>query len=126
MSRIEKLYTRLASLEDEYLRLVREEFQAESDGLSMPWMRYRYPWYRSTSPTIPDDPARVDRIERLEREIVAIRRGIGEPIPGRAVTIPREVYIKFDERGVLQNEGEWLRIVRDAISRIDAIQRAVC
>src|SRR5262249_12889917 len=28
------------NLEDEYLRLVREEFQGQSDGYSTPWVRY--------------------------------------------------------------------------------------
>ncbi|MFN0054453.1 MAG: hypothetical protein ACKV0T_19935 [Planctomycetales bacterium] len=66
----------------------------------------------------------MDRIEKLERAIVATRRGTGEPIPGPAVAIPRELFREFGELGVLQNDGAWVRLVRDAISRINLMQRA--
>jgi hypothetical protein len=73
---------------------------------------------------IPDDDEKVQRIEKLEREIIAIRRAIGEPVPGDALAIPHDAFRQFDKLGVLQNNGEWIRMVRDAILRIDAVQTA--
>jgi hypothetical protein len=126
MSRTEKLYARLARLEEEYLRLIREEFQNQSDGLSTPFLRHKCaggPRWVPINRTVPDDPTTVRHIDKLERDIVAIRRGLNETIPGPAVAITREVLSKWDSLGVLQDKGEWIRFVRDALSKIDAVRK---
>ena len=118
MSRTEKLYARLARLEEEYLRLIRKEFQGQSDGLSTPWLNHR----KAYLPMNRTNQAKVQHVDKLERDIVAIRRRLKEAIPGHAVAVPQEVLDNFDALGVLQDHGDWLRLVRDALSRIDAIR----
>jgi hypothetical protein len=121
MSRITKLYARLASLEEEYLRLIRDEFQGHADGDSTAWLG-RFPSHRKKP--APIDPTKVQRIDKLEHEILAVRRTLGEPVPGQSVAIPQEFRREFDALGVFQTGGNWIRLAREALARIDAVQTA--
>jgi hypothetical protein len=119
MSRAEKLIERLSHLENEYLKLVRAEFQMHSDGFSSPWLG-RFPSYRRKP--APDDPLKVEMIDKLERDIIRTRRGLGEPDPGPAIAIAREFHRMFDALGVCQTDGDWIRLAREALAKTEALQ----
>ncbi|MSR57676.1 MAG: hypothetical protein EXS05_08390 [Planctomycetaceae bacterium] len=119
MSRIEKLYQCLSQLEDAYSKLVREEFQNQADGISSPWLFGRFPVHRKKP--APDDSLTAQTIDKLEREIIRTRRGLGAAVPGPAVAIARDFLDEFGALGVRQTDSDWIRLAREALRKIDEI-----
>lgn len=118
MSRTEKIYARIDDLESEYLSSVRDEFVADSDGWWSPFLNG--PTVRRRQPKSVD-PARYDRLEKLETEIASLRRKLGETRPGSVLGIVKRFRSKWETLGVQQTMEDWNALVKNALREIEAI-----
>jgi hypothetical protein len=111
MSRNSKLYDRLQRTEREFLSRVHAEFMVELSGTPSPFLhRYRSP---------PADTTPIDQLDRLMREIESLRRKLGEPLPGPALSALNHFCRTWDELGTRQRPEIWKSLVRQSLSEID-------
>jgi hypothetical protein len=94
MKRTEKLFARLENLEDEYRKLIIREFERASRHL---YSRYLI---RKTASFLPGKYWRdsdTAYIERVEKEIIALRKKLHEPLSESPVAVVSEFVSKCED-----------------------------
>jgi hypothetical protein len=122
MTRVDKLYRLLDSLETELLGRLREEFGMEATGMSSALLSappFYGPFYGKKLNSI--DLETIDHLHRLVSKVESIRHKLGEPIPGPVLSILYAFRATWNELGVKQDEGAWRFLVKQALSDFNAL-----
>lgn len=118
MSRTDKLYRRLESLESELRRFLRDEFTVESVGK---WSAFlNGPTVRRTIPDVVDI-AHLDSLQRIIHQVESLRGKLGERIPGPVLGVLLHFRRAWDQLGVRQTDSDWNALVKQALSELDSL-----
>ena len=117
MNRTEKLFDSLANLEAQFLKMVIDEFE------------HRYPssyLSRKTSHAFDGKKwrnARTGELERLEKEILALREKLGEPVAEGPIAVVHD-FVAAREAANDRYHGGIERLQREARERLEEMSRS--
>jgi hypothetical protein len=108
MGRTTKLQLRLANLELELVQELCREFHLDCDQPGQDCAA-RYGWWASNPVCV-----------RTQREILSIRRKLGENDPGPAIEVLRSFVREFSALGTKQDMAAWKHLAKKALLKLES------
>ena len=109
MARTTKLQLRLANLEQELAQELLREFHLDCNQPGGQDFAARYGWWECNSVCV-----------RTQREILSIRRKLGENDPGPAIVVLRSFVRECSALGSKQNMAAWKHLAKKALLKLES------